>query len=525
MEGESQEGSETAIALIISEPQVTEKPKTNLKGDSRAWMGTKAVRVREEKMSHLPDCNINESTISSSIFYGTSGRRQSIPPALVPGKARRKALLAIACDKKRHWREFHSQSEAFAYCDKWPEAGLRTWASEIDSKGRRRFISATLEVFWDEYSRRLRRNDQVHFYEVIREHHAAKLYLDLEFLRKHNPQSDGGAMTHAIVTACLEEAAILTCSEMTARSARFDKCDDIVVLDSTTDKKFSKHIIFTRVAFHDNVQMGDFVRNVVNRVVEENPQMVLVHTDDGCQVPFVDLGVYTRNRCFRLIGSSKYGKPSRLLLSGISNDRVRASFDDFSRSLVCCVSNDIFLLGSPRPTYSNLHKHNGQSLIRRNSICVSDSTAAASKQMGPVENFQKYNPLSNALNEYVLSIIEPHGGGIYGVSTMSGGNIVSYAIKGDYKFCANIGRHHKSNNVILVADMANHRMFQRCFDPDCRGFQSQPWSLPPSVLMNYNHDNIDEEALIAMMDEIDSSIGYAGGVSDALLLKADNIVS
>lgn len=64
---------------------------------------------------------------------------------------------------------------------------------------------------------------------------------------------------------------------------------------------------------------------------------------------------------------------------------------------------------------------------------------------------------------------------------MTASDTIMYAIKGGYKYCANIGRHHESNNVILIADLRFRLMSQKCFNPDCRGFRSDPWPIPQQV--------------------------------------------
>ena len=37
------------------------------------------------------------------------------------------------------------------------------------------------------------------------------------------------------------------------------------------------------------------------------------------------------------------------------------------------------------------------------------------------------------------------------------------------RFCENIGRQHKSNGIIIEADLTRGYLSQMCFDPDCRG--------------------------------------------------------
>jgi len=45
-------------------------------------------------------------------------------------------------------------------------------------------------------------------------------------------------------------------------------------------------------------------------------------------------------------------------------------------------------------------------------------------------------------------------------------------IAGDYRYCDNIDRHHKTNQVYFVVDPINKFYYQKCHDPDCKGFKS-----------------------------------------------------
>ena len=47
------------------------------------------------------------------------------------------------------------------------------------------------------------------------------------------------------------------------------------------------------------------------------------------------------------------------------------------------------------------------------------------------------------------------------------------------RWCGNVGRAHKSNGIILEADLTFRCVTQRCWDPDCRGYRSEPVPLPP----------------------------------------------
>ena len=112
----------------------------------------------------------------------------------------------------------------------------------------------------------------------------------------------------------------------------------VVDLDSSTPQKFSRHWIIhlpSQALFKDTNHVGKFVKSFIQRLADQvateqlkkgrpylfeylfvNPKDSLkdIKGDTKPKLPlskktcFVDLGVYTRNRLFRLIGSSKFGK-------------------------------------------------------------------------------------------------------------------------------------------------------------------------------------------------------------------------
>ena len=49
------------------------------------------------------------------------------------------------------------------------------------------------------------------------------------------------------------------------------------------------------------------------------------------------------------------------------------------------------------------------------------------------------------------------------------------------RYCARIGREHRSNGVFIVVDLRGGAWTQRCYDPDCRAFRGPFTALPPDV--------------------------------------------
>lgn len=56
--------------------------------------------------------------------------------------------------------------------------------------------------------------------------------------------------------------------------------------------------------------------------------------------------------------------------------------------------------------------------------------------------------------------------------------MVSYGLLGEGSyFCENVGCDHKSNHVCMIANFSCNQCYQKCWDPDCRSFQSRPRAL------------------------------------------------
>ncbi|KAJ7423466.1 DNA-directed primase/polymerase protein isoform X6 [Willisornis vidua] len=101
----------------------------------------------------------------------------------------------------------------------------------------------------------------MHCYEVIPEKDACKLYFDLEFYKPANPGADGKSMVAKLIELIsqkLKELYDVNCSTK-----------DVLNLDSSTDEKFSRHLIFLpqKTVFKDNKHVGNFVRTVLQPAI------------------------------------------------------------------------------------------------------------------------------------------------------------------------------------------------------------------------------------------------------------------
>ncbi|CAJ0567166.1 unnamed protein product, partial [Mesorhabditis spiculigera] len=55
------------------------------------------------------------------------------------------------------------------------------------------------------------------------------------------------------------------------------------------------------------------------------------------------------------------------------------------------------------------------------------------------------------------------------------------------RYCFRISRQHKSNGVYWTVHFKTMSIYQRCFDPDCAGFESNHFPIPPSLQEKLRH--------------------------------------
>ncbi|PKK30731.1 primase and polymerase (DNA-directed), transcript variant X2 [Columba livia] len=390
----------------------------------------------------------------------------------------------------------------------------------------------------------------MHCYEVIPEKDACKLYFDLEFYKPANPGADGKSMVAKLiefVSQKLKELYDVDCS-----------AKDVLNLDSSTDEKFSRHLIFLpqKTVFKDNTHVGNFVRTLLQpaiRLMESEAAVVIpegagcvsqcsaeavgldgslknltavegaskgwpavacetkdvetahqgensefsfliVNDKEGDKQLFVDLGVYTKNRNFRMYKSSKAGKNVILKIAEdnkfVPNCEENVSLEEayFLSSLICNIRirDDTKVLSSA---------FSGEE--RKASAFFNSKTPRSSRDF--MEGYQD-SPYPE-VDHFVRSLVNKDGvqGGIRRWNYFSLEELLVYDIFG-YRWCENIGRAHKSNNIMILVDLKKEVWYQKCHDPVCRekNFKSQSFPLPPRICLSFLFKEEEEHTL---MDE------------------------
>ncbi|XP_070316180.1 DNA-directed primase/polymerase protein isoform X4 [Odocoileus virginianus] len=426
------------------------------------------------------------------------------------------------------WKLFHRQAQAFNFVKSCKEE-VHVFALECRvGDGQRIYLVTTYAQLWFYYKSR---RNLLHCYEVIPENAVCKLYFDLEFNKLANPGADGKKMVALLiehVCKALQEFYRVNCST-----------EDVLNLDSSTEEKFSRHLIFQLrdVAFKDNIHVGNFVRKILqpafHLIASEDDDMtpettgleftrfsetsseqgtcfskmstdhdvgegwtsnseklgrlgsaqqsspdlsfLIVKNDMGEKRLFVDLGVYTRNRNFRLYKSSKIGKYVALEVAEdnrffpIQSKNISKENQYFLSSLVSNVrfSDALRILTCDVPQ------------SKQRIQCLNHTSTSET-----IQGFQ-CSPYPE-IDQFVLSLVNKNGikGGIRRWNYFFPEELLVYDIC-KYRWCENIGRAHRSNNIMILVDLKNEVWYQKCHDPVCKAenFKSDCYPLPAEVCL------------------------------------------
>ncbi|CAC5409309.1 PRIMPOL [Mytilus coruscus] len=497
-------------------------------------------------------------SVTTNNFYGAKGRRKIYHISKVLDENVKKLKSdKIPKDFRPRidgpsvgWKTFFRQQEAFSYARR-KSSDLHVFSFESESlgseTGQRMFLVASYPVFWH-YYRQLDQQKKTH-YELIPEGSVCKLYFDLEFPKENNRNCDGSTMTDIFikyVTRWMEEIFKVQCSK-----------EHVLSLDASTEKKFSRHLIFQlkKTAFQDNIHAGNFVKfilqklkveinklkknlsdvldfdetsfisksdnssdeqtvpcvnrldsqrrsqeqdknnhkasKVMDRFTEEELLSMVVRNKNNEETLFCDQGVYTKNRNFRLYQSRKFGKSNPLV---ISEDNLYIPPKDEVMSYEHLIFNDSLIANIE---YSPALRILQFALVCQFSNRLSSGNVEAKtcgKAEDIVEGFTKspYPEIDNFISSTLKT--DSKAGRIRHWTYFSQGELIVYDIVG-YRYCHNIEREHKSNNIMLLADLKRGVYYQKCHDPECKylSYKSPDKSIPKEALPSFYFDESFDE--------------------------------
>ena len=354
-----------------------------------------------------------------------------------------------------------TQAEAFARAD---EHGRRVnfWSRENAGTGRREFAESPVDSFWLWY--RGQPPAERHCYELLRTEggRACHLYLDCEFYRcEQNSGLDGDALTAQLISALAGGL----------RQLGLD-VESVVELDSSSPAKFSRHLtvrLAGDVAFTDNLAAGAFCTSLLEPSGCPQEAFVVSKPDGAGRTTFYDKSVYSRNRAFRLYLSSKAGKHVRLLPTARCWSAMRGSAPRSDEELA--VPHRWLFLAS---LASNVGA--GTARLLGNAAPAKPRHAVVGSRPTAVATGAASCASFPATCAAVCSWAASRDGSSPCVRTcnaLPARGILLAGLTGT-RYCGNVRRQHRSNGIYVVVDYRDRCFYQKCFDPDCRNYRSEP---------------------------------------------------
>jgi len=441
------------------------------------------------------DHQILRSGIDPGIFYGNLHSKFKLDPDNIPDPI--VSLPSTLCGPSVSWQTFKKQQEALDYVVRTNLDLLPfTYQEVID--GTRLFLAAHPVAFWCKDQQR--KPGERHAYEIIQENRPCKLYFDLEFEPSVNHDHDGDRMVNTfinVVCSALQNKYGITCG-----------ISDVLILDSTSSAKFSCHLIFPNVIFENNYHAGNFVKRLCHEIrflnlvsdlhllknvkpCDEVNELSVLDSKDR-QKLFCDEAVYSKNRHFRLFKSSKYGKNLPLVVS--QNNKFQV-IEDIENTEIPELTTFLCSLITYCPSKATRLTYECDSF---DELSVAPRGVHLSRKRCEGSTSNPFVEIDRCISD----IIRP--GSIYRSRYYPEKRILVYDIAGN-RYCRNIGRQHKSNNIKYVVDVNTLSYYQKCYDPDCADFRSRSVKLPVDESIFINHDIDDGDFLLLPPD--DSELG------------------
>lgn len=322
------------------------------------------------------------------------------------------------------------------------------------------------------------------YYEVIQVDRPCRLYLDIEYEYQYNPLIRA---PNRILKRILNLLAAYLSLELDIEV----KKSGIVILESKSKVKYSRHVIIhlkkeKPCYWRSNLDCGHFIKAFMQWVdgyIQDQLPLPIHHPlypikggsydpqelstlyvvdRDKNRLNMIDMGVYNKNRSFRMLFSSKYHKHEVLYPAMMNPYPYAHHYDLFVASLVQgdlpplqqCDPSQLIQYHIPPPTLPT-----PLPVLTHHTALESYIRDLASQPLGQSVEV-KCVPSTYSLGIIVFDIIGS-------------------------KYCYPIQREHKSNHIYYVVNLHSATVSQRCHDPNCKGTYTYCQPLPPSLLYTY----------------------------------------
>lgn len=95
------------------------------------------------------------------------------------------------------------------------------------------------------------------------------------------------------------------------------------------------------------------------------------------------------------------------------------------------------------------------------------------------------------IERYISIVVESFGGRVRKIWASNLDGLYKFEITGSYRYCDNIQKHHRRNQIYFMVDPINKTYYQMCHDPDCRDFRSVTRKITINRSMPANEEKTD----------------------------------
>lgn len=287
-----------------------------------------------------------------------------------------------------------------------------------------------------------------HWYECLQENRPTRFFLDVESTSKVDIDS--------LLKYC--SVAIQYFLKANGRTA----APQFQVLDSCSSTKVSYHIICTNFYLHNVYHVGAFVRRLV---------LTMIH--NGQDSSAIDTAVYTKNRMFRVNGSTKFGSERRLKHT-LSWTQLLVQSPLPTLDVLHCneIDESTPVSTSSHPSSLFQISDTGQWIASTNinyKATLEESTSTCCLLFDPILNWLDSN-LEAETNRYEYKL---KGNGHFMVQSGS-------------KVCQISKREHKGNHIWFRFDTVKQHVYQHCYDSDCKRREPIRIEIPSSCWDQWN---------------------------------------
>jgi hypothetical protein len=219
------------------------------------------------------------------------------------------------------------------------------------------------------------------------------------------------------------------------------------ILDSSSSAKSSFHVVCTNVFFENVYYVGAFVRRVI---------CIMIKFDIDYSA--IDESVYTKNRMFRINGSTKFGSERRLKHAFPWTSLLVQSQNPTDEVFTCKE------IDQTTPCSTSLKTADLFEFDKVEKMWITKKIRYAGAENGTLTECTLLTTIFDWLDKNVCADIQR-----YDISLKPGGEIL---VSSGSRRCQIQNREHKSNHIWFKININRRTVFQHCYDADCQKIKS-----------------------------------------------------